>query len=891
MKQTTTMNYTSSLLKCLLVFGFALLWQTNYAQDRDQILNKEVSITFDDLSIEESLAKLEKEVGVNTAYNKNEIKADNISITFEKELLSEVLEVLLANDNLSYKLIGNTITIFRSQDAKPLIAKTKKIEKFTLSGYVMDGESKETLIGATVYINEISKGITTNEYGFYSITLPEGSYEITYSFLGFETKVQQIDISENVEFSPLMKLGNTLDEVVISDDAIEQRHAEARMSTNTLSMEKLKSIPVLMGERDVIRMIQLMPGIQSGSEGSTGLYVRGGGPDQNLILLDGVPIYNVNHLFGFLSTLNGDAIKSAEVIKGGFPAQHGGRLSSIIDVRMKEGNMSEIKGDVTLGIVAGKINLEGPIVSDKTSFNISARRTWLDAITSPLQKISSKGSINKELFAYKFYDLNAKVNHKFSDKSRLYFSSYLGDDHMKYRGEYPGEKEVGDMVWGNKIYSLRWNYQLSPKMFSNTTVYNTQYKFTFDNDFRTTDGNGFVDIYSSKSSINDYGAKVDLSFLPNPNHHIRFGISAIQHEFKPTVNTTSYQQGSEVPKVNTTPEEKINGTEISAYVGDDMNIGGRLKVNAGIHASDYIVQNSNYFTLQPRAAMSFLINDKSSLKLSYSQMRQFLHLLASPGLGFPTDLWVSSTDRIKPESSTQYAIGYTHSLGHGFEATVEGYYKTMSNLIEYKSGFSFFSSGSDWEDKVLIGDGDSYGIELLLEKRIGKMTGWIGYTWSKSNRTFPDLNQGKKFPYKYDRRNDASLALTYKKSDRIDFGLIWVYGSGNTYTLGTKNYSAISAVEQRSFPRSLLAGLQPLNHVENRNNQRAPAYHRLDLSVNFHKVKKRGTRTWSVGFYNAYSRQNPFQITLEQRRENDELYLKQQSLLPILPFVSYSFKF
>lgn len=740
------MNFTNRLFQSLLIIGLVLCCQVQYAQDNNQILNQEVSISFEDMSIEESLVKLEKEVGINTAYNKNELKDKNVTITFEKELLSEVLEVLLNNDKLSYKLIGNTITIFRNPNiTKSNLSKVKHIEKHTISGYVMDEQSKETLIGATIFVKGINKGTTTNEYGFYSMTLPEGSYELTFSFLGFQTHTEQINVSKDVEYSAFLRQGNTMEEVVISEDAIVRRHTEARMSTNTLSMEKLKSIPVLMGERDVIKMIQLMPGIQSGSEGSTGLYVRGGGPDQNLILLDGVPIYNVNHLFGFLSTLNGDAIKSAEIIKGGFPSQYGGRLSSIIDVRMKEGNLNKVHGDISLGVVAGKINLEGPIISDKTSFNISARRTWLDAITTPIQKISNAGASNKEFLTYKFYDFNAKINHKFSDKSRLYFSSYIGDDHMKFRGEWTNEKEVGDLVWGNRIISLRWNYQLSPKMFSNTTVYNTRYKFSFANDYRTLGTTGFVDIYTSNSSINDFGAKTDLSFLPNPNHHIRFGISAVQHEFSPTVNTTSYQQGTEAAKVNTTPVETVKGIEISAYVGDDMSIGNRLKINAGVHSSSYAVQNSNYFTLQPRAALSYLLNDKSSIKLSYSQMRQFLHLLASPGLGFPTDLWVSSTDRIKPESSTQYAAGYTYSLGNGFEATAEGFYKTMSNLLEYKSGFSVFSSGSEWEDKVLIGDGDSYGVELLLEKRIGKMTGWIGYTWSKSNRTFPDLNDGKSF--------------------------------------------------------------------------------------------------------------------------------------------------
>jgi len=865
---------------------------------QETILDQRASIAFNNLSVEESLEKIEEELNVSTAYNKKEIGDETITFTFEKELLSEILEVILASENLSYKLVGNTVTIFKSKD-QPSVSpkkqkqpkKVEKKQKFTLSGYIMDGASRETLIGANVYVPSLNLGVTSNEYGFYSLTLPEGKYELSFSYIGYNDKIENITLNKDADHSILLFAGNSIEEIVVTDDAVAIRHMETKMSTNKLSMDKLKSIPVLMGERDVLKMVQLLPGIQSGSEGSTGLYVRGGGPDQNLILLDGVPIYNVSHLFGFLSTLNGDAIKSAEIIKGGFPAHYGGRLSSIMDIRMKEGDMQEFHGDFTLGLIAGKINLEGPIVKDKTSFHFSARRTWIDAFTTPIQLIANAGKTFSERVGYNFYDLNGKINHKFSDRSRLYLSAYQGDDNFRYNGKDFDYNEDGKLNWGNRAMSLRWNYQLSPKLFSNTTIYNTAYYKTFHNEIKPKDKSKNIDLFDSSSDINDYGAKIDLNYFPSPDHHIKFGVSSIHHTFKPTVNTISLKFNDPTGVETKSPLEKLTSVELGAYVEDDFAIGKNLRINAGVHFSDFVVENSNYFTAQPRVSLSLLTSERSSVKFSYSQMRQFLHLLASPGLGLPNDLWVTSTDRVKPEAATQYAIGVTRSIGEKYELTIESYHKTMENLLEYKSGFGFFSTGADWEDKVIVGDGTSYGVELLVEKTAGKLTGWMGYTWSKTDRSFPDLNNGVAFPYKYDRRHDISLALTYKKSDRVDLGLIWVYGSGNTYTLGTKNYNAIGNGQDRYFASNFLSTLSPINHIEGRNNQRAPAYHRLDLAINFHKIKRRGTRTWSFGFYNAYSRQNPFQLQVAERRDTKELYLKQTSLLPIVPFFSYSFKF
>lgn len=901
------MSYTKKYTWLLILALTFAINQSTFAQDI--ILDQEVSITFEDLSIKESLKKLESSTGITTAFNERELADDKITITFEKNLLSEVLDALLTNENLAYKVVGNTVAIYKKEVSPELapdpivkkekLATDKKITKRTISGYVMADQSNETLIGASIYVSSADQGTITNEYGFYSITLPEGEYEITYSYIGFQSEVINVSLDANTEISQALQQGNQISEVVITDKTEQLRHQTTQMSSNKISLEKLEAMPALMGERDVLKLIQLMPGVQSGGEGTTGLYVRGGGPDQNLMLLDGVPVYNASHLFGFLSTFNGDAIKSAELIKGGFPARHGGRLSSIIDVRMKEGNMKKLAGDFTVGLIAGRFNLEGPIVKDKTSFSFSGRRTWFDLLSTPAQRIANKSAQpgdTKTLNSYNLHDINAKINHRFSSKSRLYLSSYLGSDKLINKGDDGFGSWDGSMTWGNKIASARWNYQLGPKLFSNATLYYSGYDF----DFKDTVIEGFktssplIEKYSSNSSIKDYGIKLDLNYIPHPNHYLRGGVKYGKLEFKPTTTYIETKEGSEPAESLASGDPVVKNIEVNGYIEDDIRINKSIKMNIGAHISHFRVDSNQYTSVQPRVALNYQLSNKSSIKASFTKMTQFVHLLASQGLGLPTDLWVSSTKKIKPENSWQYGLGYTRSLGNGFELTLESYYKQMENLVEYKSGFNFFSSSSNWQDKVDIGKGRSYGGEVLIQKTLGKTTGWLGYTLSWSERTFPNINNGKRFPYKYDRRNDIGLAITHKKSERIDFGLVWVYGSGNTYTLGTSNYNALGINTQESATGNPFSQLGTTNHINSKNNQRQPSYHRLDLSVNLHKMKKRGQRTWSFGVYNAYARQNPFLVYLDQANPfnpESKIVLKQQSLLPILPYFSYSFKF
>lgn len=765
---------------------------------------------------------------------------------------------------------------------------------FTLSGYIRDAETGEALISSRVYNDSLKTGTMSNVYGFYSLTLPAGTHNILFSFIGKSPQKKQVFLDQDIELDINLFDNKNLETVVVTGEKKEQESSE--MSTINLSMSKVKSLPVLLGEQDIIKTAQLLPGIQSGSEGSSGIYVRGGGPDQNLILLDGVPIYNANHLFGFFSVFNADAINQVKLVKGGFPAEYGGRISSVIDIRMNEGDMKKIHGEGSVGIISSKLMLNGPIIKDRTSFMISARRTYIDILAKPFITLANKqnGGDNLSL-GYFFYDVNAKINHKINTKNRIYLSLYGGDDKFYLREKYSfstngspdniDESNAG-MKWGNRIMALRWNHQFGSKLFMNATVNYSQYKFNT--------GFGFKSYYEGNednpnenfsfdylSGINDWGGNLNFYYYLNPKHNIQFGVGETYHTFKPGVNQLQISEGGAA--IDTSfGSQRTYAHEFFGYIQDDIKVTKRLTANIGLHFANFYVRQELYNVLQPRASSNFMLDEKSSIKLSYARTAQFLHLLSNTSIGLPTDLWVPVTDKIKPQYGNQVAIGHTRQLPKGFRIGTEGYYKLMENMIEYKDGASFFGSNQDWENLVEIGDGYSYGVEVLFEKRTGKTTGWIGYTLSWTNRQFDNINDGKEFPYRYDRRHDISVVVTHKFNDKIDVGLVWVYGTGNAVTLGLQKYNSIPNTNY---------GTYEIEHIESRNGYRVPSYHRLDLGVNIHKPKKWGEATWSFSFYNAYNRQNPFYIDYGYIQGKNEEVLKQISLFPIIPSVSYSFKF
>ncbi len=768
------------------------------------------------------------------------------------------------------------------------ISATSQKETATISGYIQDASTGEKLIGAGVYDVKSEQGARTNVYGFFSLTLPKDSVQLRIMYVGYETIEMRLKLEEDQTINVEIKSSEELKSVVIKGK--ESIQDETQMSSMNLSMAKVKALPVFMGEVDIMKTIQLLPGIQSGSEGASGIYVRGGGPDQNLVLLDGVPVYNASHLFGFFSVFNADAINNVQLIKGGFPARYGGRLSSVIDIRMKEGNMKEFHGEGSVGLISSKLTLEGPIKKDKTSFLISARRTYIDLLARPIIKAAGDGNVG----GYYFYDLNGKINHKFNDKSRLYFSVYNGKDraYLKYdessleNGIRETETFDQSLQWGNFISALRWNYIINPKLFMNVTGTYSRYKFNVGFNYENSEVGAGVNNQESYqfdylSGINDWSGKVDFDYVPNANHSVKFGTGYIYHTFTPGVNEVSLSSDG---STNDTTYGSTNqyGNEFYGYIEDDFKIGNRLKANLGVHASGFLVGNKTYYSIQPRVALRYKLNELSSIKASYSRMTQFLHLLTNQSIGLPTDLWVPVTDTIPPQQSDQFAIGYARTIKKDYELSVEAYYKTMENVIEYKDGASFLGNDKDWQSKVEIGRGWSYGGEILFEKKVGKTTGWIGYTLSWTERQFDGLNFGEKFPYRYDRRHDIGIAITHKFNDRVDVGVVWVYGTGNAVTLGLERYL--------SFDNVFGSGYGEIEHIESRNNYRMPAYHRLDLGVNLHKKKKWGEQTWSFGVYNAYSRQNPFFLEFGYN-DNNQRALKQYSLFPIIPSFNYSFKF
>ena len=765
-------------------------------------------------------------------------------------------------------------------------------QKFTISGHIKEGSSGESLIGATAYHSKSSSGTSANTHGFYSITLPRDSVAILYSYVGFDHQMVKLLLRQDTVLNINLISSTMLDEVVVNASKADAVHEINQMSAVSVPIEQIKSLPAFMGEVDVMRILQLMPGVGGGSEGSTGLYVRGGGPDQNLILLDGVPVYNASHLFGFFSVFNADALNHVELIKGGFPARYGGRLSSVIDINMKDGNMKKIKGEGSIGLIASKITLEGPILKDKTSFLVSARRTYIDILAQPFFKKFGEGN----RAGYYFYDLNFKLNHIINPKNRLYLSNYMGDDKGYGKSEdfYVNNnsrtdwKDNSGLRWGNIITAARWNHIISPKLFANFTGTFSRYRFELFNRYEETITTPNLPIektnyrVSYTSGIRDWAAKADFDFLPNPNHYIRFGGSMIDHRFSPGVLAFR----SNVESDTTVGATITYAKEFDLYAEDDWKIGSKLKVNLGIHASAFLVDGRLYKSLQPRFSTRYLLSDDFSLKASYSTMTQFIHLLTNAGLGLPTDLWVPSTARVKPQQSWQAAVGLAKTYKSMYEISLEGYYKDMRNLIEYEDGASYFDLDEDWQDKIAMnGKGESYGMEWLFQKKTGHITGWVGYTLSWTNRQFASLNFGNKYPYKYDNRHDVNVALSHAWNDRMDFSMAWVFSTGNAITLPTATY------QPANFDQNYFGyygdGVQ---YYASRNNYRMKSYHRLDLSFSWWKNKKWGQRKWTVGIYNAYNRLNPFFMDLSYDNNGNKKFV-QYSLFPIIPSFTYSFKF
>jgi hypothetical protein len=765
-------------------------------------------------------------------------------------------------------------------------------KRVTLSGYIKDSLSGETLINATISIQGKTKGINSNQYGFFSITLEEGTYNFICSYIGYQPNVVQISLTADKVFNfDLLPKTKVSEAVIVTAKKRDNNVKNAQMGKFTLPIERIKTIPAFLGEVDILKTIQLLPGVRNAGEGSAGIYVRGGGPDQNLILLDDAPVYNTGHLFGFFSIFNSDAIKNVSIIKGGMPAQYGGRLSSVLDISMKEGNNQKFQVEGGIGLIASRLSLQGPIKKDKASFIISARRTYIDALTKPFIKKTSQfyGS------GYYFYDLNAKVNYKISEKDRVYLSGYFGRDVFDFRN---GRQSLNVKIpWGNATGTLRWNHVFNKRLFGNTTAVYNDYNFTFN----AAQNNFAVKL---ASGIRDISLKQDFDLYPFTGHKVKFGALYTYHKFTPSV--ASGQQDSIVFKPNNAQIKYAH--EGAIYVQDDWEVNDKFKINVGLRYSGFqqigafkiykTDANGNrldstvykkgqavksYGGLEPRLTLRYAFNDETSVKASVTRNLQYIHLVSNAGTTLPTDIWVPSTYTVKPQISWLYAAGlFKNFKDNMYETSVELYYKNMQNQIEYQEGYTP-NTLEDTENFFTFGKGWSYGAEFFVNKTKGRLTGWVGYTLSWTWRQFDKLNFGDKYPAKYDRRNDMSIVAMYELNKKWNVSATFVYGSGNAATLPQRFY-IVGGVLTQEYSRI--------------NEYRLPSYHRLDLAATLTPKRNENRKwksEWVFSIYNAYSRQNPYFIYFDQTGSPLDGTLKVQgkqvSIFPIIPAVTWNFKF
>ncbi len=762
-------------------------------------------------------------------------------------------------------------------------------QKASLSGYMKDEATGESLIGGTIYVKEAEQAAQTNTYGFYSVSVPRGIYTVIFSYVGYEQQTRKIDLTRDTSANIRMQASTTLKEVDIKATRQDENVKNSEMGTVTLSMERIKTLPVLFGEVDILKTLQLLPGVQSAGEGSSGFYVRGGGPDQNMVILDDAVVYNTGHLFGFFSVFNSDAIKDVTLIKGGAPANYGGRLSSVVDVTMKEGNNQTFHAEGGIGLIASRLTLEGPIKKNKGSFIVSGRRTYIDVLARPFSsRLKNTG--------YYFYDLNLKANYMLGEKDRIYLSGYMGVD--KFSFQNPSGTFKADIPWGNKTASLRWNHQFSNKLFANTTLVYNDYQFA-----SSFSQNSFG--IKISSGIRDYNAKTDFDYYTSANNHIKAGLVYTHHTFIPN------QISGQIDTIKLNPDNAFikYAHEGGIYILDDFDPTDWWKINAGLRYSvfaqvgpytsyDYnsagTVTDTNvyksgqvakaYGGWEPRLNMRFELNNKSSIKTSVAKTYQYIHMVTNNGSTLPTDVWVPSTYIVKPQSAWQYSAGYFRNfLDNVLETSVEVYYKDMKNQIQYKDGY-VPNTLTDPEQSYVYGTGTAYGSEFFINKTQGKFTGWIGYTLSWTWQQFPLLNNGDQFPAKYDRRHDVSVVGSYKLNDKWNLSAVFVYGSGNSITLPTAYYFIDGKLEE---------------YFSKVNAYRLPSYHRLDVSAVYtphHSKPHKWESNWAFSIYNVYDHHNPYFLYVDNQGSVGSsggitLKVYEVYILPILPSVTYNFKF
>ncbi len=750
----------------------------------------------------------------------------------------------------------------------------------TISGYITDEASGETLIGANIRIKELpDRGAATNVYGYYSLTVPQGQYTLVYSYLGYADQEKEVDLDDDLRLNIQLSEGVELVEVVVKAEEEDKNVQDPSMGTVDLQADQVRKLPALFGEVDILKTIQLLPGVLSAGEGNAGFYVRGGGPDQNLVLLDEAVVYNSGHLLGFFSVFNADAIKNTTLIKGGMPANYGGRLSSVVDIQMKEGNDKTYQVDGGIGLVASRLTVQGPIQKEKSSFIVSARRTYALDLAQPFLDQTSFAGTN-----YYFYDLNAKVNYRFSDQDRVYLSAYFGRDVLKFRSR--AREFFFDLPYGNATATLRWNHLFSDKLFMNLSAIYNDYDFGFAGgqaDFQ-------VDVYSG---VRDVNGKLDFDWFPHPNHQVKFGGNYTYHKLTPNIaNATNGE-------VNFSNDLKPKYAHESAvYLLDEWRLGYALSINAGLRASFFTQLGpyvspfdqteygkgepvKSYWGLEPRLSLRWRLSPSTSIKAGWTYTNQYLHLVSNSTSTLPTDVWVPSSEVIKPQRGIQYALGFFRNFKDNvYETSLEVYYKDLQNQIDYRENY-VNNPADDLEQEFVFGAGRAYGLELFLKKAKGKLNGWIGYSLSRTERTFPDINDGETFPSVYDRTHDLSVVFNYQINKKWELGGAFVFGTGNAFT----PVKSLYIIDQKL-----------VQEYGVRNGARVQDYHRMDLSATYvprPDSEKRFKSSWTFSVYNAYNRRNPFFIYYDfetnQAAGTAQAEAVKVSLFPVIPSVTWNF--
>jgi hypothetical protein len=782
----------------------------------------------------------------------------------------------------------------------------------SISGTVSDAATGESILGANVVVKELGRGVATNLYGFYSLPLQKGNYTLIYSFIGYERIERTVDLQADTQINIELK------SLVIATEEVEvvgERSANTEstdMGRIGLEVETIKTLPALLGEVDILKTLQFLPGVQSAGEGNSGFYVRGGGPDQNLILLDNATIYNAAHLFGFFSVFNADAVKNIDLIKGGMPASYGGRISSVLDISLKEGNNKEHQVEGGIGLISSRLTVQGPLKKNVSSYIISGRRTYIDVLARPFVNPESAFAGS----GYYFYDLNAKVNYTLSDRDRLFVSGYFGRDVFGFQSATVGFG--AEIPWGNAMGSIRWNHLFSDRLFMNVNATYSNYQFSFigsQEDFE----------FGLNSGIEDWSGKVQFSWYPDLRHQIKGGVDYVYHTFTPSQVTA---RAGDV-EFDTGSDNITFSHEVGLYIQDEFDITPDLRVNAGLRYSGFAhvgpftrfvrdeVQDNfgavagrntieyasgelvrYYGGFEPRLSARYRINGQSSVKGGYSKNYQYVHLASLSPTSLPTDVWLPSTDRVQPQSGVQYAVGYFRDLfNNQFECSVEVYYKTMENLVEYEEGARPENNiNNNTDNQLVFGSGYSYGAEFFFKKSTGVLTGWVGYTWSKNMREFEDLNLGRPFPARFDRRHDLSIVASYKLNDRLEFGAAFVYATGDAITLPVQRYFYEGRI---------------VDVFDERNSFRMAPFHRADVSATLYPKKTRQVKNrktgetiekerrfnshWTFSVYNVYNRMNPYFIYFGNSGDLSSGSLQidayQVSLFPILPSVTWNFSF